>query len=54
MNYAGCKRKFNVEGYLAYVNKLVGGMKKRKSDTLTSLVTKHLKSMDSVEDKTES
>ncbi|XP_042375891.1 deoxyribodipyrimidine photo-lyase-like [Zingiber officinale] len=44
MNYAGCKRKFNVEGYIAYVNKLVSGTKKRKSDSLTSLVTKHLKS----------
>ncbi|KAJ8632248.1 hypothetical protein MRB53_025584 [Persea americana] len=30
MNYAGCKRKFDVEGYIAYVKRLVGETKKRK------------------------
>lgn len=33
MNYAGCKRKFNVDGYIAYVKKLVGEVKKRKAET---------------------
>ncbi|KAJ3682608.1 hypothetical protein LUZ60_015181 [Juncus effusus] len=30
MNYAGCKRKFNVDAYISYVNKLISQMKKRK------------------------
>ncbi|KAK1261557.1 Deoxyribodipyrimidine photo-lyase [Acorus gramineus] len=30
MNYAGCKRKFDVDGYISYVKKLVGDTKKRK------------------------
>lgn len=32
MNYAGCKRKFNVDGYIAYVRKLVVDTKKRKAE----------------------
>ncbi|OVA07673.1 DNA photolyase [Macleaya cordata] len=34
MNYAGCKRKFDVEGYIAYVKRLVGGIKKRKAESI--------------------
>ncbi|XP_073009836.1 deoxyribodipyrimidine photo-lyase [Typha latifolia] len=34
MNYAGCKRKFNVDAYISYVNRLVSGTKKRKSESL--------------------
>lgn len=34
MNYAGCKRKFNVDGYVAYVKKFVGDVKKRKGEIL--------------------
>ncbi|KAK4786792.1 hypothetical protein SAY86_010625 [Trapa natans] len=30
MNYAGCKRKFDVDGYISYVKRLVGDAKKRK------------------------
>ncbi|XP_024533022.1 deoxyribodipyrimidine photo-lyase isoform X1 [Selaginella moellendorffii] len=30
MNYEGCKRKFNVDGYIMYVNKLVAEVKKRR------------------------
>ncbi|KAM7255858.1 hypothetical protein ACFE04_011599 [Oxalis oulophora] len=33
MNYAGCKRKFDVDGYINYVKKLVGEIKKRKAET---------------------
>ncbi|GAB4857000.1 DNA photolyase phr1 [Ancistrocladus abbreviatus] len=33
MNYAGCKRKFDVDGYVTYVKRLVGGTKKRKADS---------------------
>nr|AAQ10672.1 type II CPD photolyase [Stellaria longipes] len=33
MNYAGCKRKFDVDGYISYIKKLVGETKKRKADT---------------------
>ncbi|MED6167865.1 DNA photolyase phr1 [Stylosanthes scabra] len=36
MNYAGCKRKFDVDGYIAYVKKLVGEVRKRKADNLPS------------------
>ncbi|URD78308.1 FAD binding domain of DNA photolyase [Musa troglodytarum] len=43
MNYAGCKRKFNVDGYIAYVNKLVGESKKRKSDDHSRPAAKHSK-----------
>ncbi|KAG5541611.1 hypothetical protein RHGRI_021441 [Rhododendron griersonianum] len=31
MNYAGCKRKFDVDGYISYVKRLVGEIKKRKA-----------------------
>ncbi|CAN6466569.1 unnamed protein product [Victoria cruziana] len=31
MNFAGCKRKFDVDGYISYVKKLVGEMRKNKS-----------------------
>jgi deoxyribodipyrimidine photo-lyase len=34
MNYEGCKRKFDVDRYIAYVNKLVGEMRKRKAENL--------------------
>ncbi|KAL6986093.1 DNA photolyase phr1 [Sarracenia purpurea var. burkii] len=34
MNYAGCKRKFDVDGYIAYVKRMVGEIKKRKAETL--------------------
>lgn len=40
MNYAGCKRKFDVDGYIAYVNRLVGETKKRKLSNPSSLATK--------------
>ncbi|KAK7252657.1 hypothetical protein RIF29_36763 [Crotalaria pallida] len=36
MNYAGCKRKFDVDRYIAYVNKLVGEVRKRKAENLLS------------------
>lgn len=36
MNYAGCKRKFDVDRYVAYVAKLVGEVKKRKAENLLS------------------
>ncbi|PKI59564.1 hypothetical protein CRG98_020092 [Punica granatum] len=32
MNYAGCKRKFDVDGYVSYVKRLVSEMKKRKAE----------------------
>ncbi|VFQ93288.1 unnamed protein product [Cuscuta campestris] len=34
MNFAGCKRKFDVDGYIAYIKRLVGEKKKRKAETL--------------------
>ncbi|KAL3498714.1 hypothetical protein ACH5RR_041446 [Cinchona calisaya] len=34
MNYAGCKRKFDVDGYVAYVKRLAGESKKRKAGFL--------------------
>ncbi|MQL99100.1 hypothetical protein Taro_031816 [Colocasia esculenta] len=36
MNFAGCKRKFDVDGYIAYVKRLVGETKKRKLDSPTT------------------
>ncbi|KAH9328232.1 hypothetical protein KI387_000340, partial [Taxus chinensis] len=33
MNYAGCKRKFNVDGYIMYVNRLVTEIKKKNLAT---------------------
>lgn len=32
MNYAGCKRKFDVDAYISYVKRLVGESKKRKAE----------------------
>ncbi|KAK7367820.1 hypothetical protein VNO80_09838 [Phaseolus coccineus] len=46
MNYAGCKRKFDVEKYIAYVNKLVRDLKKRKAENLLSQKEKVLRSCD--------
>ncbi|KAH6771846.1 photolyase 1 [Perilla frutescens var. hirtella] len=34
MNYAGCKRKFDVDGYIAYIKRIVGECKKRKAEAL--------------------
>ncbi|XP_057462410.1 LOW QUALITY PROTEIN: deoxyribodipyrimidine photo-lyase-like [Actinidia eriantha] len=42
MNYAGCKRKFDVDGYIAYVKRLVGEVKKRKAETLLNEKKKEL------------
>ncbi|KVH90075.1 DNA photolyase, class 2 [Cynara cardunculus var. scolymus] len=42
MNYAGCKRKFNVDGYIAYVKRLVGDIKKRKGQALLNNKAKQL------------
>ncbi|CAI9288968.1 unnamed protein product [Lactuca saligna] len=42
MNYAGCKRKFNVDGYIAYVKRLVGNIKKRKGENLLNNKAKQL------------
>ncbi|KAI4327069.1 hypothetical protein L6164_019570 [Bauhinia variegata] len=36
MNFEGCKRKFDVDKYIVYVNKLVGGQKKRRAENLLS------------------
>ncbi|XP_011081112.1 deoxyribodipyrimidine photo-lyase [Sesamum indicum] len=32
MNYAGCKRKFDVDGYIAYIKRIVSECKKRKAE----------------------
>ncbi|KAJ4827949.1 DNA photolyase phr1 [Turnera subulata] len=40
MNYAGCKRKFDVNGYIAYVKRVAGEIKKRKAETQLSEATK--------------
>ncbi|GAV70352.1 DNA_photolyase domain-containing protein/FAD_binding_7 domain-containing protein, partial [Cephalotus follicularis] len=42
MNYAGCKRKFDVDGYISYVKRLVGGIKKRKAESVLSRKAKEL------------
>ncbi|KAH7687060.1 DNA photolyase class 2 protein [Dioscorea alata] len=42
MNYAGCKRKFDVDGYISYINKLVFETKKRKSEAISSPVANHV------------
>uniref|UniRef100_A0A2N9HNX7 Deoxyribodipyrimidine photo-lyase n=1 Tax=Fagus sylvatica TaxID=28930 RepID=A0A2N9HNX7_FAGSY len=44
MNYAGCKRKFDVDGYIAYVKKLVGETKKRKAESMLDQKAKELRS----------
>ncbi|KAG0462105.1 hypothetical protein HPP92_020581 [Vanilla planifolia] len=41
MNYAGCKRKFDVQGYISYVNNLVTNSKKRKSEDSSNLTGKY-------------
>jgi len=46
MNYAGCKRKFDVDKYIAYVNKLVRELKKRKAENLLSQKEKVVRSCD--------
>ncbi|KAH0648743.1 hypothetical protein KY285_033991 [Solanum tuberosum] len=43
MNYAGCKRKFNVEGYISYVKRLVGESKKRKGEVILDKKAKELR-----------
>ncbi|PNY09465.1 deoxyribodipyrimidine photo-lyase-like protein [Trifolium pratense] len=43
MNYEGCKRKFDVDRYIAYVNKLVGELRKRKAENLPSQKEKVLR-----------
>lgn len=40
MNYAGCKRKFNVDGYIAHVRSLVLDSKKRKAGATSRSLTK--------------
>lgn len=42
MNYSGCKRKFDVDGYIAYVKRIVGGTKKRRADSLVGGKEKEL------------
>lgn len=44
MNYAGCKRKFNVDGYISYVKRLVGESKKRKAEAVLDKAAKELHS----------
>lgn len=44
MNYAGCKRKFNVDGYISYVKRLVGESKKRKAEVFFDKKAKELRS----------
>ncbi|XWS49037.1 hypothetical protein CRYUN_Cryun13aG0129200 [Craigia yunnanensis] len=44
MNYAGCKRKFDVDGYISYVKRLVGEVKKRKAESELSQKRKQLRS----------
>ncbi|XP_074317772.1 deoxyribodipyrimidine photo-lyase [Silene latifolia] len=45
MNYAGCKRKFDVDGYITYVKKLVGETKKRKATTQLSRNEKDIRQL---------
>ncbi|KAJ6712342.1 DEOXYRIBODIPYRIMIDINE PHOTOLYASE [Salix purpurea] len=42
MNYAGCKRKFDVDGYITYVKRIVGDIKKRKAENELHKTTKEL------------
>ncbi|XP_075505785.1 deoxyribodipyrimidine photo-lyase [Primulina tabacum] len=44
MNYAGCKRKFDVDGYIAYVKRITGECKKRKVEACLENNAKQLKS----------
>ncbi|KAK4489250.1 hypothetical protein RD792_005047 [Penstemon davidsonii] len=43
MNYAGCKRKFDVDGYIAYIKRIVGECKKRKAQDLLNNKAKQLR-----------
>ncbi|KAK1285791.1 Deoxyribodipyrimidine photo-lyase [Acorus calamus] len=45
MNYAGCKRKFDVDGYISYVKKLVGDTKKRKLESIMNPIVKDQKNI---------
>ncbi|KAG5228472.1 deoxyribodipyrimidine photolyase [Salix suchowensis] len=42
MNYAGCKRKFDVDGYITSVKRIVGDIKKRKAENELHKTTKEL------------
>ncbi|XP_062074123.1 deoxyribodipyrimidine photo-lyase isoform X3 [Humulus lupulus] len=44
MNYAGCKRKFDVDGYIGYVKRFVSEMKKRKAENQLCGKPKELRS----------
>jgi deoxyribodipyrimidine photo-lyase len=44
MNYAGCKRKFNVDAYISYVKKLVAQSGKRKAEESPNSEAKKIKS----------
>ncbi|OEL21299.1 Deoxyribodipyrimidine photo-lyase [Dichanthelium oligosanthes] len=44
MNYAGCKRKFDVDAYISYVKRLVTQAKKRKAEESPDTGSKHRKS----------
>lgn len=44
MNYAGCKRKFDVDAYISYVNRLIAQSKKRKTKESLNSAGKHSKS----------
>ncbi|XP_015697109.2 deoxyribodipyrimidine photo-lyase [Oryza brachyantha] len=44
MNYAGCKRKFDVDAYISYVKRLSAQSKKRNAEASLNCVVKHSKS----------
>lgn len=44
MNYAGCKRKFDVDAYISYVKRLVAQAKKRKTEEYLNPRSKNPKS----------
>jgi deoxyribodipyrimidine photo-lyase len=44
MNYAGCKRKFDVDAYISYVKRLAGQSKKRNAEESPNPVVKLSKS----------
>ena len=48
MNYGGCKRKFDVGGYIKYVKRLVGEIKKRKAESQLDQKTKQPRSLTSL------
>ncbi|GFP81816.1 deoxyribodipyrimidine photo-lyase [Phtheirospermum japonicum] len=43
MNYAGCKRKFDVDGYISYVKRIVGECKKRKGEAMLNEKAKEVR-----------